>query len=93
MNEERYLLIIYLILINAMSLIMYGLDKFKAKKKKWRIPESALLMSAACGGALGAFVSMQMFRHKTKHPKFQILVPVFLVLWIALSGYIFYVTQ
>jgi uncharacterized membrane protein YsdA (DUF1294 family) len=84
MSSERYLLIIYLVLINVMSLFMFAIDKLKAKKRKWRISEFALLVSAGLGGALGAFISMKLFRHKTKHPKFRVLVPLFLVLWTAL---------
>lgn len=74
--------LIYIILVNIVTFITYGIDKFKAKKHKWRISESALIGLAAIGGFVGAFAGMQMFRHKTKHLKFVIGIPVIAVLWI-----------
>ena len=74
-------LVIWLVLINITSFIAYGADKRKAKKKAWRTPEAVLIALAAIGGGLGAFLGMQIFRHKTKHLKFVILVPLFLILW------------
>lgn len=64
---------------------MYGIDKYKAKKKKWRIPENALLMSALVGGGLGAWLAMRLFHHKTLHRQFQILVPLGFAIWAALA--------
>lgn len=93
MNSERTLLIIYLVLINLMSFIMFGIDKYKAKKRKWRIPEMSLLMSAVLGGGLGGFIGMKLFRHKTKHMKFTVLVPLFLVLWIALTVWLLLIVK
>lgn len=75
-------LIIYLTAINIIAFLAYGIDKYKAKKKMWRIPESTLIGMAALGGALGAFMGMKTFRHKTQHAKFTILVPLFLILWV-----------
>ena len=77
------LLAIYLILVNAIAFLLMLIDKQKAKKKKWRIPEATLMGSAAIGGSIGALAGMYTFRHKTKHPKFTIGVPVILVLQIA----------
>lgn len=74
--------LIYIILVNIVTFITYGIDKFKAKKHKWRISESALIGLATIGGFVGAFAGMQMFRHKTKHLKFVIGIPVIAVLWI-----------
>lgn len=68
--------IIYYIAVNIIAFAMYGADKFFAKKDMWRISEKALLVAAAIGGAFGAFIGMETFRHKTKHAKFKILVPV-----------------
>ena len=85
MSSRALLLVIYLCLVNLLSLWMFGVDKYKAKKKKWRTPELSLIVSAAAGGALGAFIGMKLFRHKTKHMKFQVLVPLFLFLWTALA--------
>ena len=75
---------IYLILINIISFIQFGLDKYKARKGMWRIPESTLLLAAAVGGALGAWIGMFVFHHKTKHLKFILCVPLFLLLHILL---------
>ncbi len=84
MSAYTILLISYLVLINVLSLYFYGIDKFRSKKKKWRIPEFSLLFAAFMGGAAGAYLAMMLFRHKTKHPKFRILVPVYLVGWTVL---------
>ena len=74
-----------LIAVNLVSFALYGLDKLKAKKGLWRIKESTLLLVAALGGSLGALLGMEVFRHKTKHWQFKVLVPVFLVLHVALA--------
>lgn len=63
------LLIIYLFIINVSTFILYGIDKKKAIKHKFRISENTLIFSAFIGGSLGALLGMQFFRHKTKHPK------------------------
>lgn len=76
------ILIIYLVIVNSISLSMFYIDKQKAKKHLWRIPEATLLMSALIGGSFGAFAAMRIFRHKTKHAKFYILVPLFMILHI-----------
>jgi len=81
---------IILIAINLLTFVLYGTDKAKAKKNKWRISETVLLTAAFLGGSLGALLGMQLFRHKTRHRKFNILVPLFLVLHIAL-GVVWYV--
>ena len=72
--------------ILSMSFItfcMYGFDKWKAKRGSWRISDTALLLSAFCFGAIGAFLGMRIFHHKTKHWYFQVFVPIFLILQIA----------
>ena len=74
------MLITYLLIINAAGLVLMLTDKLKAKKNAWRIPEATLMGVAAIGGSLGVYAGMQLFRHKTKHPKFYIGVPVLLVL-------------
>ena len=79
------LLAIYLILVNAIAFLLMLIDKQKAKKKKWRIPEATLMGSAAIGGSIGALAGMYTFRHNTKHPKFTIGVPVILVLQLILA--------
>lgn len=82
------LLLIVLAAVNLFTFILYGVDKLKAKRGDWRIPEATLLLAAALGGSLGALLGMELFRHKTKHWQFKILVPLFLVLHIALGIYI-----
>ena len=82
------LLTIYLILVNAVAFLLMLIDKKKAKKKKWRIPEATLIGSAAIGGSIGALAGMYTFRHKTKHTKFTIGVPVILVLQLILVAVI-----
>ncbi len=77
-----------LLLINLLAFTLYGVDKAKAKRGAWRIPEATLLLAAALGGSLGALLGMEFFRHKTKHVKFKVLVPLFLILHIALGVYI-----
>ena len=73
--------------VNLLAFVLYGVDKLKAKKGAWRIPEATLLLVAFLGGSLGALLGMEIFRHKTKHAKFRILVPLFLILHIALAVY------
>lgn len=76
-------LLLYLLLINAASFLLMLVDKFKAKRNLWRIPEATLLMSALLGGSVGALAGMYLVRHKTKHPKFTIGVPAILALQLA----------
>lgn len=74
--------VLYLISINVITFYVYGIDKQKARRNKWRISEKALLGLAVIGGFVGAFAGMQVFRHKTKHMKFTIGVPTIAILWI-----------
>ena len=79
----------YLLIINALALLLMYVDKRKAQKNLWRIPERTLLGAALIGGSLGAFAGMQIFRHKTQHLKFVIGVPVMLTGHILLLIWIF----
>lgn len=81
--------IIYLFAINVIAFAAYGIDKWKAKHGKWRISEMTLILLAFIGGALGALFGMKVFRHKTQHWKFRVLVPLALVLWIAAMLWIY----
>lgn len=75
-------IIIYLCVINAIAFLLYGLDKQKAKRHKWRIPEATLLDVAFLGGSIGAFLGMQVFHHKTRKAKFYIGVPLIFFLQV-----------
>ncbi len=74
----------YLLAINIVAFIMYGVDKKKAIKHKWRIPEHDLILVAVLGGSIGALLGMKAFRHKTKHAKFVIGVSAILVVQLIL---------
>lgn len=87
--EKWIFVAVYLVIINLMTFIAYGMDKRKAKKGKWRIPEKTLLLFAVLGGSVGALLGMYLFHHKTKHAKFTIGVPVILALQI---GAVIYLT-
>lgn len=73
---------VYYIIINIISMSMFYIDKQRAIKHQWRISEFTLLLSAFIGGSIGAAAGMKLFRHKTKHPKFYILIPTFLIIHI-----------
>jgi uncharacterized membrane protein YsdA (DUF1294 family) len=78
-------LIIYALLaLNLLTFIIYGIDKFKAKKSKWRIPESTLLLLALIGGSIGAWLGIKVWRHKTLHKKFYIGIPLIIITQVAL---------
>ena len=83
-------LIIYVIVVNVAAFLMYGIDKWNARKGLWRIPDKTLLGIAAVGGSVGAYAAMQMFRHKTKKPKFYIGVPLIFAIQIGILLYISY---
>ena len=77
--------------MTIVTFILYGVDKGKAKKGRWRIPEKTLLLFAACFGGLGAFLGMKIFRHKTKHTSFKILVPTFMIIqFILISAGVYF---
>lgn len=78
----------YLLIVNVVTFILYGIDKRKAVKKAWRIPEVTLILFAAIGGSAGALLGMFVWHHKTRKWKFRILVPLFVVIWIGVLGYV-----
>ena len=78
------LIIIYLIAINVVTFFLYGIDKWKAKRSKWRIPEATLLGLAVIGGSIGAWLGMKVWHHKTQHKKFKYGLPLILLAQIAL---------
>lgn len=77
------LLLLYLLIINAIGFLLMLVDKFKAKKNLWRIPEATLMLAAAIGGSVGSLIGMYLVRHKTKHPKFTLGIPLILAVQLA----------
>lgn len=82
------ILIIYFVIINIVGFASMGIDKRKAIKRAWRIPEATLFLFAFLGGSIGSILGMQIFRHKTKHWYFVVGMPLILILQIALIVYI-----
>lgn len=80
----KYLLA-YLVIINAAGFLIMLIDKRKAQKNLWRIPERTIMSVAVCGGSIGVLLGMYAFRHKTKHLKFTIGVPVILSVQILIT--------
>ena len=76
--------VIYLAVINVVTFFIYGIDKWKAKKSKWRIPEASLLGLAVVGGSIGAWLGMKVWHHKTQHKKIKCGVPLILMAQITL---------
>ena len=89
METVKVLSILYLIAFNTASFIMMGIDKNAAIKGNYRIPERTLMALAAFGGSLGAITGMLVFRHKTKHKKFVIGVPLLMVFNAAIAYVVF----
>lgn len=87
MNLENIFLI-YLAVINLTTFGVYGIDKLKAKKQWWRIPEATLLGLAVVGGSIGAMVGMRMWHHKTLHKKFKYGIPAIILIQIAAAAYL-----
>ena len=85
------LIAVYLIIMSVTGYVAMGIDKRRAIKKGWRISERTLLLIALLGGGIGSFLGMRMFRHKTKHLKFNIILPLsaalYTVIWI---GWIYF---
>lgn len=82
-------LLLYLLIINAAAFLLMLIDKRRAQKNKWRIPEKTLFASAILGGSIGALAGMYTFRHKTQHLSFVIGMPVILAGHILLIIWLF----
>ena len=78
----------YLLAVNIATFLLYGIDKYKAKKGQWRISEATLLTMAAIGGSIGAWAGMRLWHHKTKHKKFKYGIPIIIILQVALAFYL-----
>ena len=83
-------LLYYIIGVNVLTFLVFGIDKLKAKKGKWRISEATLLLLAITGGSIGAWLGMKVWHHKTMHKKFKYGIPLILVLQIALLILIYF---
>lgn len=78
----------YLVLMNLIAFIAFGIDKWKARNNAWRIPETTLFLLAILGGSIGAKLGMHIWHHKTKHLSFVIGVPVIMLLQVVLFVFI-----
>ena len=82
-----HIVLIYLVTINVATFSMYGIDKWKAKKSKWRIREAALLGLAVLGGSIGGWLGMKVWHHKTLHKKFRYGVPAIIIVQLTIIVY------
>lgn len=89
MNEFQIYLI-YLLIINIFTFLVFGIDKLKAIKDSFRISEKTLLTFCLVGGALGGLLGMLLFHHKTKKPKFFICIPLLVVIYIILTLFLIF---
>ena len=78
------IVLIYLVVINGVTFVVYGIDKYKAVRSKWRIPENTLIGLAIIGGSVGAWMGMKFWHHKTLHAKFRFGIPIILIAQVAL---------
>ncbi len=85
---NKYLLI-YIISINILSFLLFGIDKYKAIKNKYRIPEKVLLLISLFGGSIGSILGMIIFHHKTKKPLFIIMIPIFITFNVIILSIMF----
>ena len=78
----------YLLAINIATFFLYGIDKYKARKGRWRISEATLLLMAVVGGSIGAWTGMRLWHHKTKHKKFKYGIPIIIILQVTIAVYL-----
>lgn len=88
MTSFTRIVFIYLVIINLIAFLLMAMDKSRARKHQWRIPEKTLFLSAILGGSIGAIAGMYTFHHKTKHWYFVIGMPAILIVQIALIVWI-----
>lgn len=86
MTPTRFIRLFFLA-INLVTFLLYAIDKWKARRAKWRIPESTLLWMAAIGGSIGALCGMYICHHKTLHKKFKYGVPAILIAQLMIVAY------
>lgn len=85
-----FILLLYVIIVNILGFAEMGIDKRRARKGAYRIPEANLFLTAAIGGSIGCIIGMYTFRHKTKHISFVVGMPVILILQLAAIGYLLF---
>ena len=78
----------YLLAVNIATFFLYGIDKYKARKGRWRISEATLLMMAVIGGSIGAWAGMRLWHHKTMHKKFKYGIPIIIILQVTIAVYL-----
>ena len=81
-------IVVYIFIVNIVAIVVYGIDKLKAKKNKWRISENTLLLIALVGGSIGAYLAMKLWRHKTNHKKFKYGIPLIIVFQLVVLAYV-----
>lgn len=84
------IILFYLLAVNLLTFVTYGVDKWKARKNHWRVREASLLLLVALGGSVGALLAMYLFRHKTQHKKFRYGVPVILMIQLIIAAFCYY---
>ncbi len=84
-----YLYIVYMLIMNIFTFVLYGVDKKRAINRRWRIPEVVLLGLSLLGGCVGAFIAMRLFHHKTRHARFAMGVPIMILLHGCLVVFLF----
>ena len=82
------IILCYLLAVNIATFLLYGIDKYKAKKNRWRISEATLLTVAAIGGSIGAWAGMRVWHHKTMHKKFKYGIPIIIITQIVVFVYL-----
>ncbi len=82
MAQIQIIVVSYIIIINLIAFVLYGIDKKRAIRNEHRIRESVLLWIARLGGAIGSWLGIKSFHHKTKHAKFMVVVPLWLIIWL-----------
>ena len=82
------IILYYLLAVNIASFFLYGIDKYTARKGRWRISEATLLMMAVIGGSIGAWSGMRLWHHKTMHKKFKYGIPIIIILQVTIAVYL-----
>ena len=80
--------VVYILIVNVLAFVLYGIDKRRSQRKMYRIPENTLLWMARLGGGVGSWLGIKVFHHKTKHKRFMIIVPLWTVLWVMAIVYL-----